>query len=154
MKKLLMTATTATLLMFTPAIASANEVGADNPQKIAELVKTWAQDVEVTKDDGGDPKITFKYLDIRQQVLFYGCKQGKNCKSIQFVVGWNNDGKQTLETVNKWNQSKRYVKAFLDKDNDLILQMDVDLEEKVSAAYLKDVMKTWQMSLVAFGMGL
>nr|UOP05120.1 YbjN domain-containing protein [Conchiformibius kuhniae] len=137
-------------LAFSPSVMAADMVDAKNPKKIADLIDQWADDVQIKKDDKGDPLITFKYMDVNQIVAFYGCKQNKNCKSLQFISPWKNDGKQTLQTANRWNQSKRFVRMYLDKDNDVMMEMDVDLEVAVPTEYLRTVMKTWQVSLLAF----
>lgn len=150
MKKLLaMSALSATLLISPTAFA--HEIDAKDPQKIADLMRTTtdAIDIKVGKDSGGDPRITFKQNEMKQAIYFYGCKDGKNCTSIQFVFVGSESG-HTISTINDFNSEYRFAKAYLDKDNDAVLQMDVVLNHKVSKAYLSEVFKRWDELSASF----
>lgn len=144
-----MSALGATLLVSPTAFA--HEIDAKDPQKIADLmrVSTDATDIKVGKDSGGDPRITFKQHEMKQAIYFYGCKDGKNCTSIQFVFIGSESG-HTISTINDFNSEYRFAKAYLDKDNDAILQMDVVLHNKVSKAYMTDVFKKWDELSASF----
>lgn len=130
------------VLAASPAVY-ANEIDAKDPQKLATLIREWADDVAVGKDSDGDPKITFKYNDLKQALYFYGCTNGKNCTSVQFVLSYDNND-ETIEDMNSWNNTKRFASAFLGDDNDPALTMDVILSQKVSRAYMRDVMARWR----------
>jgi hypothetical protein len=52
--------------------------------------------------------------------------------------------------VNDWNRDKNYTKAFLDKDGDPNLEMDLDLAGGVTVARVKDAISTFEQSLKAF----
>ncbi|MFK5040612.1 YbjN domain-containing protein [Glaesserella parasuis] len=45
-----------------------------------------------------------------------------------------------MESVNKWNATKRFLTAYIDKDGDLALKDDLDVEEGISEAYLLDTL--------------
>lgn len=143
MKKF-MTAMAVTTALTFGAPAYANQIGADNPETIAQLAREWATDVKVTKDGVGDPRIEFRDNNLKQEIFFYGCESNKNCTNIQFSVAWYNDGKETYKTMNAWNAEKRFTRAYLDEDNDPVLRMDVDLEYKVSKEHLREQMRLWR----------
>lgn len=151
MKKLLTTLAIGTALCASP-LALANEIDATNPQQIANLLKqseSDASDIVVGKDYEGDPKITYKQNDTKQFILFYGCTNGKNCRSIQFAAGWDHDN-YSLKEANAWNAKERFAKVYLDDDNDPRLEMDVDLKHKVSKAYLAEMFDTWDALVISF----
>lgn len=140
-----------TLLGITPP-AFAHEIDATDPQKIIDLLKKSepdVTDVALKKLSSGSPYIQYKQNSTLQVIYFNGCKDGKNCTSLQFTAAWG-DTNHTLETVNKWNATKRYTRAYLDNDGDPTLEMDIDLEHKVSSAYLAEAFDTWDTSVFAF----
>lgn len=56
----------------------------------------------------------------------------------------------TLETVNEWNRTKRYSRAYLDSDGDPVLEAEQDLEGSVTLDRLKDFIRTFNLSLSTF----
>lgn len=141
------------MLMLSP-VAQANMVDAKNPKQIANLIKQWASDVQLTTDATGDPMISFTADEIEQTVYFYGCTNGKNCTDISLSAVWSNDeGDYTHEDMNRWNAEKRYARAYLDDDNDINLQMEIDLEHKVSSDYVQAVFLTWRDLVTTFDLG-
>jgi hypothetical protein len=56
-----------------------------------------------------------------------------------------------LELANRWNVARRYVKAFVDPDSDIILQLDL---VAVGATEPREVVRTirelWMLSLMQF----
>jgi len=69
-------------------------------------------------------------------------------KNIQFYASFKK--KTTLGRINDWNSSKRYTRAYLDKDGDPVLEADLDLEGGVSYGALAEFIKTWVTSVKLF----
>jgi len=58
------------------------------------------------------------------KVLFF---TSENQINIQAYAGFSGGG-VTLETINEWNKNKRFSHAYLDKDNDPAIELDLDLD--------------------------
>jgi len=80
-------------------------------------------------DSVGDPMITSASSGTTFQVYFYNCRERANCATIQFQSGYRVATPASLEQINSWNKTKRFGRAYLDKENDPILVMDVDLDD-------------------------
>jgi len=70
----------------------------------------------------GRERVHAEFLTFQVQFFFYD-----GGDSLQFH--WAAAGTDaTLEKVNKWNQEKRFSRAYLDEDGDPHLELDLDLE--------------------------
>ncbi len=123
-------------------------IDAHDPAVILDIAKGYGS-AEMGKDSGGDPMITGRLDGNKYGVLFYGCKSGKNCNDIQFYAAWGG-AKTTMDALNSWNRDNRFAKAYLDKDGDPALEMDVNLDHGVTRANLDDTFNWWSMALKAF----
>jgi len=66
-------------------------------------------------------------------------------RSVQFHTAFL-DTKATLNTVNDWNQSKKYSRSYLDDDGDPHLQLDLDLSGGITEARIIDFLATCRQS--------
>ena len=82
-------------------------------------------------------------------IYFYACNDD-GCQSIQYRTLFQRNERFTLAFVNAWNYEKRFAKAYLDRDGDLVLEWDVDLDGGVSVAYVAESIATFQTMLTAF----
>lgn len=83
-------------------------------------------------------------------IAFHDCDQdGADCKSLQFYASWE-DVPVAPEAINGWNRDKRFTKAYLDAENDPVLEMDVNLRNGVPRANLEDTIDWWRISLETF----
>jgi hypothetical protein len=56
-----------------------------------------------------------------------------------------------LERINEWNRSQRFGRAYLDKDGDPVIEMDLDLDDGgLSAALFADNLEFWDAVLGKF----
>ncbi len=69
--------------------------------------------------------------------------------SVQFYCGWE-EPDVGLDKVNEWNRTKRYSRAYLDKESHPILELDLDLVGGVTLDRIKDFISTAKISLIAF----
>lgn len=74
--------------------------------------------------------------------------------SLQYFAAARGDGDQVLAKVNKWNQDKKYSRSYVDKDNDPILELDLDMAGGVTFARVEDYLVTITKSLMAWMMAL
>jgi Putative bacterial sensory transduction regulator len=98
------------------------------------------------EQNNGDPKITGKIEGVQYAVYFMNCTDNKECEDLNFYAGFL-DNKPTLELINEWNRDKRFGKAYLDSDNDAVIEFDVNLEHGVSKDNLDAAFEIWSLVL-------
>lgn len=122
--------------------AHAQMVDGKSPEAIVDVLKGFGSARLETAQSNGNPKISGRADGKAYEVYFYGCDGDKaNCSSIQFWAYWDNE--PSLETINGWNKDTRYGKIYLDQDNDVVLEYDVNLLGGVSARTLEDNADIW-----------
>lgn len=109
------------------AANTATPLSSHEPQSIAQFLQAEGYKAKIDKDGDGDPMIRSGADGLNFFIYFYGCENHSRCKDVQFSVGFDTaDGKgPSLEKINEWNHRWRFSRAFLDKENDPMLQMDV-----------------------------
>lgn len=124
-------------------------IDATDPGTIAEIARGYGA-VEVTRDSEGDPMLRGRMEGRQYLVVFYGCDRGLNCTNIQLRAAWVNTGSVTPQTITDWNRENRFGKAFLDSENDPVVQWDVNLFGGVSRANLDDTFDWWRLVMEGF----
>lgn len=111
--------------------ADARMITATDPEAIAAVLQSEGYAAKVEKTSDGDPVIRSKSSGSSFAVYFYNCSDGKDCATIQFSSGYDTEsGKQpSLEKINAWNRDRRFGNAYLDEENDPIIEMDIDLDD-------------------------
>lgn len=137
------------LLLPVTAASAQKLVDATDPEAIINLMRGFGSAVLET-DDAGDPMIVARIDGTRFLVLFYGCQDGADCKSIQFRAAWETSGNVSLGKIDSWNADKRFGKAYLDDVKDPVVEMDVNLFGGVSTRNLEDTIDWWQLVLADF----
>lgn len=125
------------------APAHAQNVTAANPESVASVIRGKGYTVEVSKDSDGDPLIKAEGNGVNFIVLFYGCTNGKACQTISFYAGWT-DSEANEQKLNEWNRDQRFGRAYIDKDGDPCIEMDVDLDDGgMSKILFEDNVEFW-----------
>ncbi|MBY8822939.1 YbjN domain-containing protein [Sphingomonas colocasiae] len=113
-------------LAMTAAPAAAEQVTADH-QKLVSLLQAKGYKAELIKGSDADYVRTAD-SGVPVTIFFLNCAKGKTgCTTIQFYTGFN-DVKTTLERINDWNRNQRWGRAYVDKDGDPVMEMDVDMD--------------------------
>ena len=76
-------------------------------------------------------------------------RPGKSETSMSFLGAWGNT-QATPEKVNSWNKTKRFSRAYLDHENDPVLELDLDFAGGVTVARVKDFFLTIRTSVDLF----
>lgn len=100
-------------------------------QQLIDIVKKKYPTVELIEK--GKIRIT---SDSGIKLVIYN---GRDDGSLAFRMYFDSDN-TSLKSINKWNATKRFLVAYIDKDGDLVLQDDLDVEEGISEAYLLDTL--------------
>ena len=133
------------------APAASQMVTAQDPQSIAAALQKAGYPAQVGTDKVGDPLVTSSRSGTTFQIYFYNCTANANCATVTFHSGYDLKTNIGLEKINEWNRTKRFGRAYLDKENDPILEMDVDLDDGgVSTALFHDNVEFWASVLGEF----
>jgi hypothetical protein len=99
---------------------------ADDPGKVAALMRQLGYRAELTTDQTGDPRIITGFAGMQASLWFNDCDdKGQGCRSIRMQVGLLTDRKLSLEQVNAFNNSWRFGTLSLDEDRDPLLNHDL-----------------------------
>jgi hypothetical protein len=139
----------AILLTAAPAAAKPIPTGGVTVNDVADVLTAEGYKAEIGKDGVGDPKITSGSGGKVFYVIFYGCKDGR-CTAYQMHAGFEADPSPGLTKVNDWNTRHRFGRAFLDKDNDPIVEMDIDAERGFTSESISNNLATWVTVLASF----
>lgn len=107
----------------------AQMVRAQDPDTVVKALQQAGYAAKLGTDKVGDPMITSGVSGTTFQIFFYNCADHKNCATVQFHSGYDLATPVSLERINEWNRSQRFGRAYLDKENDPILEMDLDLDD-------------------------
>lgn len=125
-------------------------VTAQDPASVVAAMQAHGLRAELTTDKVGDPLIRSAAGGTAFQVLFYNCTGNRACATVQFHSGYDVDG-VALETINEWNRSQRFGRAYLDKERDPVIEMDVDLDDGgLSRALFIDNLEFWETLMPLF----
>jgi hypothetical protein len=129
----------------------AQKVDASDPAQIATILQDLGFRAKLEATPDNTPRIESSSGGKFFYIYFIGCKDGANCKAVNFSTYWILDKKIPIETVNAWNLEKFVGKAFLDKDGDVFLQFFVNLDRGgVERTNFEDTMEWWQLALGQF----
>lgn len=138
-------------LALAAASPAAANVQAENPQSLVKALQDGGYQAQLGTDSAGDPMITSAVSGTKFRILFYNCTQNKDCKTVNFLVAYDFDKPLALDRINAFNQQNRFVRAYLDKENDPVLAMDVDLDDGgMSDALFIDNIEFWATLLASY----
>ena len=103
--------------------------------------------VEYSTDSDGEPKIESTTIDgINFSIYFYDCTAGKfaECDTLQFRAIFTLANPLTPDSLNDFNRSWVFGKAYAFEDGDLSLELPLLLAEGVSAQNLSEQIGLWE----------
>ncbi len=104
---------------------------------------------DMDRDAQGDPLINGRIEGVRYSILFYGCTNNRDCRTIQLVASWEGVNVPP-DAVNAWNSRKLFSKVFSTADGGLSLSLPVNLNRGVTRANLEDHFELWTSILAEF----
>lgn len=132
----------AAALAATPA--QAELVSAANPQKIKEIMESRGWPANLVMNAGEDPYIESDRDGLQFLVIFMNCTAGRNCRTLQYYMGFGAAKNVSLERFNEWNREKRFARAYRSKKGAPVLEMDVDVDFKgIPRENLSETFNTW-----------
>ena len=138
----------ATMALAAVTSGHAANVDATDPQVILNLAKGYGSGT-LDKDSGGDPMIKGRIDGIGYAIFFFGCKENKDCKSVNFYASWDTSDVKAAQIAD-WNLNKRFAKAYLDKSGQPAITMDVNLFGGVTSENFEDDLDWWRTMMAGF----
>lgn len=139
-------------MLAAPAAGAEETIDATDPERILAIAHSFGE-AALTTDNLGDPLIEGRIGEKDYRLLFYGCSEGRDCKTLMFSAGWEGDDLTddlTDEMMADWNREKRFGKAYLDEDGRATVEMNVNLHGGVTRANLDDTIDWWRLVLAEF----
>ena len=131
--------------------AQAQMVRAQDPDSVVEALQAGGYAATLGTDKLGDPMITSSTGGTAFQIFFYNCTDNRACATVTFHSGYDLDDQVSLERINEWNRAKRFGRGYLDREDDPILEMDVDLDDGgLSRPLFIDNLEFWTSVLADF----
>lgn len=111
------------------APAHAELVTPKNPAAIVAIVESQGWPAKLVTSSDADPYIESSRNGLKFLVLFMNCNDAhKECKTLQYYMGFNDAKNVPFEKFNSWNKEKRFARAYRDNEGDPVLEMDVDVD--------------------------
>ena len=138
-------------LTLTAAPASAQLVSASDPQAIKAIVESHGWPATLVQNAGEDPYIESNRNGLKFLVLFMNCSEGKNCRTLQYYMGFSDAKDTPLEKLNQWNREKRFARAYRDEAGDPVLEMDIDVDfAGIPRENVSETFNTWASLMDAY----
>ncbi len=141
----------------TAGAAARNEIVIDaiTGKEFAALMAEFGYDVQLEKDDEGDPYLVSSKGDTSFVVIFYGCDKNPDalkriCGDVQFRSSYEAPEAASLPRMNSWNTDFRFGKAYVDVDGDPTIEMVLNMSGGVTASYVRNILKWWSIVLRDF----
>ena len=109
--------------------------------RIERIVKSFNDVTEFAEKD--DNTYSFKAESLR--ILLFN-----KSDTMQLHAGFKLKERVTLSRINEWNKTKRFAKAYLDRDGDPVLEADIELTGGITEKNVKEWFKTYVVCLKAF----
>jgi len=101
----------------------------------------------------GDVLYGMRIAGVKFALIAYGTAAG-SATTMQLVATFSDNSQsraKKVDTVNQWNKEKRFLKAYVDGDNDVTLEMDLVAVGPVEPKELeRTISETWAMGLMYF----
>jgi hypothetical protein len=103
-----------------PIQAEAQMVDAARPQSVVSAMQQAGYRATLETSKSGKPVIRSAANGSEFTVMFDDCNaQNGACKSLAFVAWYKAKPGWTLQRMNQWNDEKKFLRAYIDKDGDV-----------------------------------
>lgn len=126
-------------------------VTAANPQTMIDQLQSMGYKASYEPYDSGRPRVLTAIAGINYAIALYGCLDDMtDCRSMMFTAGFDMPSGSSLGTINSWNQTRVYTRAFLDEEEDPYFQMPIIRGEDMSGEDFRRVMNIWEDAVIDF----
>ncbi len=133
-------------LLLVPALAQGVRTRI-TPEEMEALLKAGSYRYERVEEKG-EVYFRLRLAGLRALLFLLDCREG-GCQSLQLYAGFSTDNPPSLERVNEWNGKKRFSRAYLDEEGD-VLEADLNLAGGVADGAIRVFLDLFEESLRAF----
>ncbi|WP_119168523.1 YbjN domain-containing protein [Algihabitans albus] len=121
-------------------------------EQLATILTDEGYRAKVSEDDYGDPVIESSVGGTSFRIIFYNCDLGSEgfCEDVMFRVAYSLPSGIDLETINAWNEDKRFSRAWRDDEDDPILEQDLDFAGGITRERVVTSLSVWESSVGLF----
>lgn len=132
-----------------PAVAG--KVSVADPNSIVTALQKAGYKAKLTYEEG-NPEIESSAAGATFQLRFQNCDSEDGCEDIMVQSAYDMAKDAiTLDTINKFNKDNRWARAYLDDENDPVLEMDLVFAGKqLDEDTFIDSVKAWDDVLGRF----
>ena len=124
--------------------------GGVTPGEVVAELQAKGFKAELKNDGAGDPMIVSATDGTPFRVHFFACTPAKRCATLMFTAGFDEEAGVPMAKVNEWNRRKRFIRAFVDDDQDPYAVLDADLEHGATTEAIANHIDTWTGILPLF----
>lgn len=102
-----------------------------DPSTVAAALQDRGYRAEMSEDGAGDPMIISADGGITFAIVFYGCEDNSNCKTLQLAATYGFDeGKQpSAGALHDFDRGHRFTRTYLDEEGDPWIEMDIQVKD-------------------------
>jgi hypothetical protein len=147
---LLLAAVTVVALHLPAAAAPIADEGITRGE-VAAFLKAKGYPVTPAKVDNGQVILKTKTPSgVNFDVYFYDCDSNGRCPSVQFAAGFSMTTAVPRDRLNAWNNSHRYMRAYVQPSGGLYGEIDMILAPGGTTEQLEDYRTLWNDLIVKF----
>jgi hypothetical protein len=147
---IILKAAAAACLMALAGTAGAQTVSSQQPDSLVAALQNLGYRAQLEKDSSGDPRVRSSIEGVNYSFWFYGCTNGADCSLVIMSAGFDLDRNVGLDLINDWNARKLIGRAFLDEEQDPIIDHPVVMEGGISTAAFGELITRWGWALSDF----
>lgn len=123
----------------------AGTICAADPQSVVSAIQDAGYRAKLGKmESNGNPFIASSAGGYDFDVQFNNCTDNKDCESLMFIISFNNDdGANTIDLANKWNEGHRFSTMSLNDAKWLNVSYDVTTVGGLSKDNMGSVLDWW-----------
>jgi hypothetical protein len=137
------------------AIAASQEGSIPDVGLTRENVLSWLQakgyDASIKRDPvNGDNYVSTSSQGANWGIYLYACDESNvRCKSLQYSVSWNG-ANLTVDQINTWNQTKRFMRAYTTSSGVAFGEYDLDIAPGGTWDQIGQSLSRWEQQMPNF----
>ncbi|MDB5528605.1 MAG: YbjN protein [Devosia sp.] len=137
----------ALVLALTGSAYAAN-ITASDTDEILNVARGYGS-ASISTSSNGNPMITGRIDGVNYVFYFLGCTDNRDCQNGYFYLGFA-DLKPKIEIINDWNRDNSFSRAYLDQDQDAVVESDVYMAQGISTEALDGQFGIWADTMSKF----
>ena len=143
-------ASLAVAAVLAPPAMAVTSVTAAFPETIVEAIQDMGYRAELDIDNYGDPMIRSAAAGVNFVINFYNCEANQDCSDLHFSVAFDMPNGMDMYAMNSWNREMLLGMAYLDDDNDPVIQHYVASVDGMSRSNFVATFSQWVEALDGF----